>query len=87
MFRGSGCLNMVDGEKGEVGEVKSETGEVGKIKTGVLSTTWQLVKLALPLFLSSASWVRLYACFIVVTYFTTPPGWYEGYRHSPTWAS
>ena len=82
---------MVDGEKGEDGEVKTEAGEDGKIKAqkgvGILSTTWQLVKLALPLFLSSASWVRLYACFIVVTYFNTPPGWYEGYRHSPTWAS
>ena len=40
-------------------------GEDGK--DGTLSTTWQLVKLALPLFLSSASWVR-YACFLQSCY-------------------
>ena len=63
---------MVDGEKGEDGEVKSEAVEDGKIQTnncvGILSTTWQLVKLALPLFLSSASWVRQYACFFLSFY-------------------
>ena len=63
---------MVDGEKGEDGEVKSEAVEDGKIQTkncvGILSTTWQLVKLALPLFLSSASWVRQYACFFLSCY-------------------
>jgi hypothetical protein len=59
---------MVDGEKGEGGKVKSEAGEVGKIKSGILSTTWQLVKLALPLFLSSASWVRQYSYFLLRCY-------------------
>ena len=63
---------MVDGEKGEDGEVKSEAVEDGKIQTkncvGILSTTWQLVKLALPLFLSSASWVRQYASFHLSCY-------------------
>ena len=32
-------------------------------KIGILITTWQLMKLAFPMFLSSASWVSINSCY------------------------